>query len=132
MNVHKTKITDSVLGISLNDTTLDLFESQVPCAHGVSYNTYLIRDEKTAVLDTVDARATDLWLETLESELAGTTPDYLVVSHMEPDHSANVARPGCQVSRDEGGGQRQDLRFPDQLLPRRHFDRPSGAGQGGR
>ena len=62
MNVHKTKITDSVLGISLNDTTLDLFESQYPVPNGVSYNTYLIRDEKTAVLDTVDARATDLWL----------------------------------------------------------------------
>ncbi len=92
MNVHKTKITDSVLGISLNDTTLDLFESQYPVPNGVSYNTYLIRDEKTAVLDTVDARATDLWLETLEAELGGTAPDYLVVSHVEPDHSANVAR----------------------------------------
>ena len=92
MNVHKTKITDSVLGISLNDTTLDLFESQYPVPNGVSYNAYLIRDEKTAVMDTVDARATDLWLETLEAELAGTAPDYLVVSHVEPDHSANVAR----------------------------------------
>ncbi|OUQ39505.1 MBL fold metallo-hydrolase [Faecalibacterium sp. An122] len=92
MNVHKTKITDSVLGISLNDTTLDLFESQYPVPGGVSYNCYLIRDEKTAVMDTVDARATDLWMETLEAELAGTAPDYLVVSHVEPDHSANVAR----------------------------------------
>ena len=92
MNVYKTKITDSVLGISINDTTLDLFESQYPVPNGVSYNTYLIRDDKTAVMDTVDARATEIWFETIEAELAGSAPDYLVVSHVEPDHSANVAR----------------------------------------
>ena len=60
MNVYKTNVTDSILGISVNDTTLDLFESQYPVPGGVSYNSYLIRDEKTAVMDTVDARATDL------------------------------------------------------------------------
>ena len=92
MYIHKTHITDTVLGISVNDTTLDLFESQYPIPGGVSYNSYLIRDEKTAVLDTVDARATDAWLEALEGELGGQAPDYLVVSHVEPDHSANVAR----------------------------------------
>ena len=57
MNVYKTNVTDSILGISVNDTTLDLFESQYPVPGGVSYNSYLIRDEKTAVMDTVDARA---------------------------------------------------------------------------
>ena len=92
MNVYKTNVTDSILGISVNDTTLDLFESQYPVPGGVSYNSYLIRDEKTAVMDTVDARATDAWMEALEAELAGKAPDYLVVSHVEPDHSANVAR----------------------------------------
>ena len=92
MNVYKTHVTDSVLGISINDTTLDLFESQYPVPTGVSYNSYLIRDSKTAVLDTVDARATDAWLEALEAELDGAAPDYLIVSHVEPDHSANVAR----------------------------------------
>ena len=92
MNVYKTNVTDSILGISVNDTTLDLFESQYPVPGGVSYNSYLIRDEKTAVMDTVDARATDAWMEALEVELAGKAPDYLVVSHVEPDHSANVAR----------------------------------------
>ena len=92
MNAYKTRITDTVLGISINDTDIDLFESQYPVPGGVSYNSYLIRDEKTAVLDTVDARATDAWLAALEEELAGAAPDYLVVSHVEPDHSANVAR----------------------------------------
>ncbi len=92
MNAYKTRITDTVLGISINDTDIDLFESQYPVPGGVSYNSYLIRDEKTVVLDTVDARATDAWLAALEEELAGAAPDYLVVSHVEPDHSANVAR----------------------------------------
>ena len=92
MNVYKTNVTDSILGISVNDTTIDLFESQYPVPGGVSYNTYLIRDEKTAVMDTVDARATDAWMQALEQALGGQAPDYLVVSHVEPDHSANVAR----------------------------------------
>ena len=92
MQVYKTHVSDAILGISVNDTTIDLFESQYPVPGGVSYNSYLIRDEKTAVLDTVDARATGAWLEALEAELGGKAPDYLVVSHVEPDHSANVAR----------------------------------------
>ncbi|MGN0707816.1 MAG: FprA family A-type flavoprotein [Faecalibacterium sp.] len=86
------KITDTILGLGVNDLTLDLFESQYPVPEGVSYNSYLILDERTAVLDTVDARATDAWLENLTQALAGRTPDYLVVSHMEPDHGANIAR----------------------------------------
>lgn len=92
MNVYTTNVTDSILGISVNDTTIDLFESQYPVPGGVSYNTYLIRDEKTAVMDTVDARATDAWMQALEQALGDQAPDYLVVSHVEPDHSANVAR----------------------------------------
>ena len=85
------KISDAILGIGVDDTTIDLFESQYPVPTGVSYNSYVIRDEKTAILDTVDARATDPWLENLAEALGGAAPDYLVVSHMEPDHGANIA-----------------------------------------
>ena len=86
------KISEAILGVGVDDTTIDLFESQYPVPGGVSYNTYLIRDEKTAVMDTVDARATDAWMQALEQALGDQAPDYLVVSHVEPDHSANVAR----------------------------------------
>ena len=86
------KISSAILGVGVDDTTLDLFESQYPVPAGVSYNSYAILDEKVAVLDTVDARATDAWLENLSQALAGRMPDYLVVSHMEPDHGANIAR----------------------------------------
>ena len=86
------KISSAILGVGVDDTTLDLFESQYPVPAGVSYNSYVILDEKVAVLDTVDARATDAWLENLSQALAGRMPDYLVVSHMEPDHGANIAR----------------------------------------
>ena len=72
------------------DKTLDLFESQYIIPNGVSYNSYVILDEKVAVMDTVDARATDEWLANLETVLAGRTVDYLVVSHMEPDHASNI------------------------------------------
>ena len=86
------KISNAILGIGVDDTTLDLFESQYPVPTGVSYNSYVILDEKVAVLDTVDERATDAWLANLTEALADRTPDYLVVSHMEPDHGANIAR----------------------------------------
>ena len=78
------KISSAILGVGVDDTTLDLFESQYPVPAGVSYNSYVILDEKVAVLDTVDARATDAWLENLSQALAGRMPDYLVVSHMGP------------------------------------------------
>ena len=86
------KISPSILGVGVDDTTIDLFESQYPVPAGVSYNSYVILDEKTAILDTVDERAADAWMENLTEALAGRLPDYLVVSHMEPDHSANIAR----------------------------------------
>ena len=85
-------ISDSVLYIGVDDKTLDLFESQYRIPNGVSYNSYVILDEKVAVMDTVDARATDGWMEKLDGALSGRKPDYLIVSHMEPDHAANVAR----------------------------------------
>lgn len=81
---------DSVKYIGANDRELDLFEGQYPIPNGVSYNSYVIIDEKIAVMDTVDARKGDQWLENLEEQLGGRTPNYLVVSHLEPDHSANI------------------------------------------
>ena len=86
-----TKISNAVLGIGVDDTTIDLFESQYPVPTGVSYNSYVILDDKITILDTVDSRATDAWLQNLDEALAGKKPDYLVVSHMEPDHGANIA-----------------------------------------
>ncbi len=83
-------VTDSILYIGADDRDLDLFESQYVVPNGVSYNSYVILDEKVAVMDTVDARRREAWLENLEQALAGRKVDYLVVSHMEPDHAANI------------------------------------------
>ena len=85
-------ITDSILYIGADDKTLDLFESQYVIPNGVSYNSYLILDEKVAVMDTVDARATDTWMDNLSNALNGRTVDYLVISHLEPDHSGNIQK----------------------------------------
>ena len=83
-------ISDSIKYIGVDDTTLDLFESQYIVPNGVSYNSYLILDEKIAVMDTVDARKTKEWFDNLDKELKEHAPDYLIVSHLEPDHSANI------------------------------------------
>ena len=85
-------VTDSILYIGVDDKDLDLFESQYIIPNGVSYNSYVIMDEKIAVMDTVDARKAEEWLDNLDKALAGRTPDYLVVSHMEPDHAANIKK----------------------------------------
>ena len=85
-----TYISESIKYIGVDDKTIDLFESQYIVPNGVSYNSYVIMDEKIAIMDTVDRRGTQGWLENLEAALDGKTPDYLVVLHMEPDHSANV------------------------------------------
>ena len=85
-----TYISDSIKYIGADDTTLDLFESQYIVPNGVSYNSYIIVDEKIAVMDTVDHRKTDEWFDNLNKALDGKTPDYLVVSHLEPDHAANI------------------------------------------
>ncbi|MCI2047144.1 MAG: FprA family A-type flavoprotein [Faecalibacterium sp.] len=85
------ELLDSIYAVGADDTTLDLFESQYPVPQGVSYNSYVILDEKVAVLDTIDTRATAEWNENLKTVLAGRAPDYLIISHMEPDHSANIA-----------------------------------------
>ncbi len=88
--MKKITITDSILYVGVDDKTLDLFESQYVIPNGVSYNSYVILDEKITIMDTVDARKTEEWLENVEQTLAGKSPAYLVVSHMEPDHAASI------------------------------------------
>ena len=83
-------ISDSIKYIGVDDATLDLFESQYIVPNGVSYNSYLILDDKIAVMDTIDARKTKEWFDNLDKELKEHVPDYLIVSHLEPDHSANI------------------------------------------
>lgn len=90
--MYNMQISDSVKFIGVNDKTIDLFESQYKVPNGVSYNSYMILDEKTAVMDTVDKRAGDEWMDNLAEALDGRTVDYLVVSHLEPDHAANIQR----------------------------------------
>ena len=83
-------ITNDIKYIGVNDHQVDLFEGQYDVPNGMAYNSYLIMDEKIAVMDTVDQNFTHQWLDNIQRELAGRQPDYLVVQHMEPDHSANV------------------------------------------
>ena len=90
--MKNTTITDDIKYIGVNDKTIDLFEGQYVVPNGISYNSYLIKDDKIVIMDTVDRRATDEWFENLERELDGKEPDYLVVSHLEPDHGANIER----------------------------------------
>lgn len=88
--MNKTYISESIKYIGVDDRETDLFEGQYIIPNGVSYNSYIIFDEKIAVMDTVDKIATDKWVENLEKALNGKAPDYLVISHMEPDHASNV------------------------------------------
>ena len=83
-------VTDTVLYIGVNDHAIDLFEGQYVVPNGMAYNSYVVKDSKIAVFDTVDARFKHEWLDNLENALAGRKPDYLIVQHMEPDHSANI------------------------------------------
>ncbi|MDE7425260.1 MAG: FprA family A-type flavoprotein [Lachnospiraceae bacterium] len=88
--MNRVEISESIKYIGVNDQAIDLFESQYIVENGMSYNSYLILDEKIAIMDTVDQRATKVWLSNLENALAGREPDYLIVSHMEPDHAGNI------------------------------------------
>ena len=83
-------VTDTVRYLGADDPDLDLFESQYPVPKGVTYNSYLIEDEKIAVMDTVDRRRSEEWRASLKDALAGRTPAYLIIQHLEPDHSANI------------------------------------------
>ena len=85
-------ITNDIRYVGVNDRTIDLFEGQYVVPNGMCYNSYTILDEKIAVMDTVDAAYCAEWLSNIESVLQGKKPQYLVVHHMEPDHSANIAK----------------------------------------
>ena len=84
------KITENVRYVGVDDKTIDLFESQYVVPNGISYNSYVILDDKICVMDTVDGRFTEEWLENLSWELSEREPDYLVISHLEPDHAASI------------------------------------------
>lgn len=88
--MKKIQITDTIKYIGVDDKTIDLFESQYIVPNGISYNSYLIKDEKIVVMDTVDKRKKEEWLNNLEEELNGKEVDYLVISHLEPDHSSSI------------------------------------------
>lgn len=87
MNIN---ISDAIKYIGVDDKDIDLFESQYIVPNGISYNSYVILDEKVCVLDTVDKRKTDEWVANLENVLDGKTPDYLIINHLEPDHASNI------------------------------------------
>ena len=84
------EVLKDIINIGASDNNLDLFEGQYNLKHGMSYNSYVIKDEKTVILDTIDKEVTDIWLQNLEKALEGKNPDYLIVSHMEPDHAYNI------------------------------------------
>lgn len=86
------QVTDLIRYVGVNDHQVDLFEGQYKVPNGMSYNSYVILDEKIAVMDTVDANFGEEWMANVKAVLAGRTPDYLIVQHMEPDHSANISR----------------------------------------
>ena len=85
------KIADGIFYVGVNDREIDLFEGQYVVPEGMAYNSYVVKDEKTAVFDTVDAKKGEEWFNNLEAVLGKVAPDYLIVQHMEPDHSANIA-----------------------------------------
>ena len=84
------EITKDILYVGVNDHDVDLFEGQYVVPNGMAYNSYIIADEKVAVMDTVDARFTHEWLDNIEKALGAREPDYLIVQHMEPDHSGSI------------------------------------------
>ncbi len=86
------EISKDIIYIGSDDKTIDLFESQYIVPNGVSYNSYLIKDNKNAIMDTIDRRKTDEWIENLERALDGEKPDYLIISHLEPDHAYNIEK----------------------------------------
>ena len=84
------KVTNDIIYVGVNDHQTDLFEGQYAVPNGMAYNSYVIIDEKVAVVDTVDVKFTHEWLDNVGAALGGAKPDYLIIQHMEPDHSANI------------------------------------------
>ena len=116
------EIAKGIRYIGADDVNLDLFESQYTVPEGMSYNSYLIEDDKIAILDTADRRVGDTWLRNLEEALAGRTPDYLVVHHMEPDHSALIARVAEKYPAVVVVASAKALQFLGQFAPGRSFN----------
>ena len=85
-------VTSSIFYVGCDDRGIDLFESQYHVPNGVSYNSYVIMDEKIAVMDTTDPRVTDEWLSKVEKAVGDREPDYLIINHMEPDHAGNIQK----------------------------------------
>ena len=86
------RVTSDIHYVGVNDYNIDLFEGMYKVPDGISYNSYVILDEKIAIMDTVDTAFTEEWLEKVKKVLDGRKPDYLIVQHMEPDHSANILK----------------------------------------
>ena len=85
-------ISHDIRYVGVDDHAIDLFESQYHVPNGMAYNSYVIADEKNAVIDSVDAHFTEVWLDNIRNVLGGKTPDYIIVQHMEPDHSGSLLR----------------------------------------
>lgn len=92
-------ISDDIIYIGADDKDIELFENQYNVPNGVAYNSYIIIDKKIAIMDTIDKRRTNQWLENLDKALNGRKPDYLVISHLEPDHAYNIKYFNEKISR---------------------------------
>ncbi len=114
------KVTDEIIYVGVNNHDIDLFEGQYIVPNGMAYNSYVIRDEKIAVMDTVDEAFGEEWLENVKNALDGAKPEYLIIQHMEPDHSANIEK-FMEVYPDTKIGQCEDLYYDIQLFPQPGF-----------
>lgn len=108
---------DQIFEVGVDDQTIDLFENQYPVPEGISYNSYVIRDTKTAVMDTADPRAEAQWLQNVAEALDGTAPDYLVISHMEPDHAGSISALAARFPEMTLVGSAKALGMLPQFLP---------------
>ena len=124
------EITNDIRYIGVNDHDIDLFEGQYIVPEGMAYNSYVILDEKTAVMDTVDARFGGEWISNLNKELSGRTPDYLVIQHMEPDHSANIAEFAANFPQAKIVASKQAFTMMKQFFGTDYADRQVVVGEG--
>ena len=123
-------VTKDILYIGVNDHEIDLFEGQFDVPNGMAYNSYVIADEKIAVMDAVDARFVETWLDNIEAALAGKKPDYLVVQHMEPDHSAGIAAFADKYPAAKIVGNAKTLTYMNQFFDRDFALRFVSVGEG--
>ncbi len=124
------KVTDTIIYAGVDDKNIDLFESQYVVPNGISYNSYVIIDDKITVMDTVDKRATDEWLCNIEEILDGKEPSYLVISHLEPDHAANIARFADKYPKAQLVGNTKTFAMLPQFFDRDFSDRQIVVGEG--